>query len=66
MIRAAGIAWLRAVLVALRVDAPRRQRHDSPSCRHVEPDMNELRVEDSLEQAMSGYREFLENAESSR
>ena len=37
-------------------------RHTLAELRDVEPDMMEVRVESSLEQAMLGYRKFLEEA----
>jgi len=37
-------------------------RHTIAELRDVEPDMSEVQVENSLEQAMVGYRKFLEEA----
>ena len=37
-------------------------RHTLAKLRDVEPDVREVRVENGLEQAMLGYRKFLEEA----
>ncbi len=39
-----------------------RDRHTLAELRDVEPDVNEVRIENGLDQAMQGYRKFLEEA----
>ena len=51
---------LAPVLVAACASNP--DRHTIAELRDVEPDVSEVRVENSLEQAMVGYRKFLEEA----
>jgi tetratricopeptide (TPR) repeat protein len=51
---------LAATLAVACAGAP--ERHTLGELRSVEPDMTEMRVENGLEQAMVGYRKFLEEA----
>jgi len=37
-------------------------RHTLAELRHVEPDVTEVQVQNGLDQAMLGYRKFLEEA----
>jgi len=54
-------AWLVAAALAVAC-ASRPDRHTLSGLRDVEPDMTEVRVENSLDQAMLGYGKFLEEA----
>ena len=50
------------LLPALAACAGNPDRHTLAELHKVEPDMTEVQVENSLDQAMVGYRKFLEEA----
>src|SRR5258705_1001986 len=61
MARGTHTTWLLApALVAACAGNPDRQT--LAKLHSVEPDVSEVKVENSLDQAMSGYRKFLEEA----
>ncbi|MBW2494469.1 MAG: tetratricopeptide repeat protein, partial [Deltaproteobacteria bacterium] len=53
-------AWLLAPILVAACASP--DRHTLAELRGVEPDMTEVRIEKGLDQAMLGYRSFLEQA----
>ncbi len=60
MRRARTILLLAPILMAACAGNP--DRHTLARLRHVEPEMTEIRIEDGLDKAMLGYREYLEKA----
>ncbi|MDP6981025.1 MAG: tetratricopeptide repeat protein [Myxococcota bacterium] len=62
--RSRSTAWLLLPAMAIAC-AGNPDRQTLAGLHRVEPDMNEVRVEDGLEQAMEGYREFLAEAPTS-
>jgi len=58
--RCAHTVWLLAPILVAACASP--DRHTLAELRGVEPDVTEVRVEKGLDQAMLGYRSFLEQA----
>ena len=58
--RCTHTAWLLVPILVAACASP--DRHTLAELRNVEPDMTEVQIEKGLDQAMIGYRNFLEQA----